>query len=98
MAARQETTAVAVGTTATALFAVNGHRRSAWIHNNGSATIFVGGASVTTGTGLPIPAGEKLPLYSGYEDTISASSALYGVAAALQVAPADTRILASYST
>lgn len=36
------------------------YRRALVIHNNSSATIFLGGSSVTVGNGLPLLAGEKI--------------------------------------
>ena len=36
------------------------YRRALVVHNNGSNTVFVGDSSVTTSTGLPLAAGEKI--------------------------------------
>ena len=36
------------------------YRRALVVHNNGSSTIFLGDSTVTTGTGLPLAAGEKI--------------------------------------
>jgi hypothetical protein len=43
------------------------------IYNNGSATIYLGGAGVTTSNGLPLVAGASI--------TINAMAAVYGIAA-----------------
>jgi len=70
-------TSVTVATTATAL--VTGVRDSGGIvqvHNNGSNTVFVGGADVTTSNGYPIPSTE----YRAFP--IRPGDVLYGVVAA----------------
>jgi len=53
-------TAVTVATTATLLQAENSARCKLVIANNSTAPIYVGGASVTTATGIPIAAGASL--------------------------------------
>jgi len=68
-------TAVSVTTTATALpaSALSG-RRALWVYNNGSATVYLGSAAVTTAAGFPLGAGQSVSLEIG-------SLALYGRAA-----------------
>lgn len=54
-------TAVTVGTSATPLPANPlEYRRALVVHNNGSNTVFLGDSTVTTSTGLPLVAGEKI--------------------------------------
>lgn len=66
-------------------------RKNITVYNNGPNTIYIGDSTVTTTTGLPIPAGSQLSAdYGG-------RSALYAIAAtAAQVSPADTRVLEAY--
>ena len=40
-------------------------RRALAIHNNGNITIFIGGSNVSTATGFPILAGEKIAIDIG---------------------------------
>ena len=58
--------AVSVATSATALpaSALSG-RRVLWIYNNGSATIFLGPAGVTTSNGFPLLPGQSVSLAVG---------------------------------
>lgn len=93
MAARITSKAVSVDATVDQLYADSPHRKMAVIHNAGAAAVFVGPSNVTQASGLSIPAGEKLIVYGGYEDTISATLALYGVAAAAQ----DVRVFETYA-
>lgn len=69
--------AVTVGTSATPL-PVNPleYRRALVIHNNGGTTIFLGDASVTTSTGLPLAAGEKI----AFDIQNNPNVVVYGVA------------------
>ncbi len=59
-------TAVSVATAATLLpaSALTG-RRVLWIYNNGSATIFLGPAAVTTANGFPLLPGQSVALEVG---------------------------------
>lgn len=60
--------------TATLIFAARTTRRSALVTNTStSVTIYVGGASVTSGTGQPIALGNSL--------TIPSTAAIYGISA-----------------
>lgn len=65
-------TAVSVGTSATALpaSALSG-RRVVFVYNNGSATIFLGSAAVTTAAGFPLLPGQSVSFAVG-------TLALYG--------------------
>lgn len=69
-------TAVSVGTSATALpaSALSG-RRVVWVYNNGSATIFLGPAGVTTNNGFPLLPGQSVSLAVG-------ALVVYGIVAA----------------
>lgn len=53
--------AVSVGMSATPL-PLNPleYRRALVVHNNGASTIYLGGSTVTTNSGLPLSAGEKI--------------------------------------
>lgn len=67
-----------VGTTATLIVDLRAGpsgsgRVAVTIYNNGSATIYLGGAGVTTSNGLPLVAGASI--------TINAMAAVYGIAA-----------------
>ena len=58
--------AVSVATTATALPAsALAARRVLWIYNNGTATIFLGPAGVTTSNGFPLLPGQSVALEVG---------------------------------
>lgn len=58
--------AVSVATTATALPAsALAARRVLWVYNNGSATIFLGPAGVTTSNGFPLLPGQSVALEVG---------------------------------
>mgnify|MGYP000939420008 CR=1 FL=1 len=72
--------AVSVGTSATALpaSALSG-RRALLISNFGSATIYLGAAGVTTAAGFPLLAGQSLALEVG-------TLAIYGIVASGTVA------------
>jgi len=53
--------AIAVGGTAVALPATPlEYRRALVIHNNGTSTVYLGNSDVTTLTGFPLAAGEKI--------------------------------------
>ena len=93
MASRVEATAVVVlASAATQLLAANHHRKSIAVHNAGPNAIYVGPSNVTTATGYPIAAGASRDF-----SIFFLPEALYARAAtADQVAPADTRVLASY--
>lgn len=59
--------AVSVGTTATRLDATadtsdDVRHQSSAIYNNGSATVFLGGADVTTANGFPLAAGTSMSI------------------------------------
>ena len=57
---------VSVGTTATALPAsALANRRALIIRNNGSATVYLGAAGVTTASGFPLDPGQSLALEIG---------------------------------
>ena len=67
--------AITVTTAATLIKAANTDRYSISVYNNGSATIYVGpDDTVTTSTGMPIPAAA--------EREIKATTAVYGIIAA----------------
>ncbi len=72
---------VSVATTATLICSGGGSvadKRSAIVKNpSGGATVYLGGAGVTTATGFPLAAGESVSV-----DTI-ASDDLYGIVASL---------------
>ena len=72
------TTAVSVGTTATALPASNlANRRSIIVYNNdASADLYIGGSAVTTSTGVPVSAGSYSPPVDAGN-----SMTLYGIVA-----------------
>jgi hypothetical protein len=67
---------VNVATSATLLLAANPTRHSLAITNAGGATVFIGGASVTTGTGLAILNNSSL-VFSAFS-----GDAVYGIVAA----------------
>lgn len=71
------TAAVTVGTSATLLAAANSARQSVLIQNNGTADIYVGGASVTTANGIKVEAGGSVAIDK-------TSAAVYGIAASNQ--------------
>jgi hypothetical protein len=80
------TTGVSVGTDATALPSTPlDNRRTLIIYNNSSATVYLGGADVTTSNGLPIPAGSYSPAIDAGVKMI-----IYGVVAS---GTADVRVL-----
>ncbi len=64
---------VSVATTPTRIVAASGHRLMLHLANADNATIFVGGASVSTTTGYPVLAPSSI--------TISARDEVYGVTA-----------------
>lgn len=77
-----QSAAVSVGNTATLLLAANERRVSAIIYNNGSVTIYVGNASVTSSNGIPVAAA------TSFTDDAS-NGALYAITAS---STADTRV------
>ena len=71
--------AVSVGTSATALPAsALAARRVVWIYNNGSATIFLGPAGVTTSNGFPLLPGQSVSFGVG-------ALVIYGIVASATV-------------
>jgi hypothetical protein len=67
-----------IGATAAQIVAIRAGRAgagriAATIYNNGSATIYLGGADVTTANGLPLVAGGSI--------TLNSVAAIYGIAA-----------------
>lgn len=69
--------AVTVGTSATPLPANPlEYRRALVVHNNGGTTIFLGNSAVTTSTGLPLAAGEKI----AFDIQNNPNVVVYGVA------------------
>lgn len=74
--------AVSVATTATRLDTsdVTPSSQGLSVYNAGAATVYLGGAGVTTSTGYPVAAGEHLSADLGQSD------ALYGIVAADTVA------------
>lgn len=84
-----KSTAVTVTTTATRLDTEvetdRNRSSSVAVFNNGSQTVYVGGADVTTSNGIPVPAGTWGPSID-----VSTSEALYGRVAATT---ADVRVL-----
>lgn len=80
------TSAVTVGTSATPLPANPlEYRRALVVHNNSGSTVFLGDSSVTTTTGLPLAAGEKI----AFDIQNNPNVVVYGVAGA----NADVRIM-----
>ena len=80
------TLAVTVGMSATPLPANPlEYRRALVVHNNSGTTIFLGDSSVTTNTGLPLAAGEKI----AFDIQNNPNVVVYGVAGA----DADVRIM-----
>lgn len=76
--------AVSVATTATALPAsALAARRVLWIYNNGTATIFLGPAGVTTSNGFPLLPGQSVSLAVG-------GLVIYGIVATGTV---ETRVM-----
>lgn len=57
-----QTAAVSVGAVAIELTASLATRRTILIQNNGSAAIFIGGASVTTSDGVKLDAGQMIEI------------------------------------
>lgn len=80
------TSAVTVGAVATPL-PLNPleYRRALVVHNNGGTTIFLGDSTVTTSTGLPLAAGEKI----AFDIQNNPNVVVYGVAGA----DTDVRIM-----
>jgi hypothetical protein len=81
-------TAVTVTTTATQLDSTgDGYRSSPALcfYNNGSVTVYVGGASVTSASGAPVPAGSWSPGF-----VLGENEALYGITAS---STAECRVL-----
>lgn len=76
-----KSTAVTVGTTPTALptTPLKGRIR-VLVGNGGSVAVFVGDASVTTSTGVPVAAGATVPFEFGYAERTD-DNVLYGVVA-----------------
>lgn len=73
--------AVSVATTATRLDSTTDNDdeirgQSVAVYNNGSATIYVGGSTVTTATGAPIAAGAWGPSFD-----LGSPEGLYGIVA-----------------
>lgn len=68
---------VVVGTTATALNAVSLTGGYIFLANPAGQTVFIGGAGVTTATGVPMPASTTWPQLQ-----LTAGEVLYGVVAA----------------
>lgn len=80
------TAAVTVGTSATPLPSNPlEYRRALVVHNNGGNTIFLGDSSVTTSTGIPLAAGEKI----AFDIQNNPNVVVYGVAGA----DTDVRIM-----
>lgn len=71
--------AVSVATTATRLDTVDEtdsvFGSSVAVHNNGAATVFVGGSSVTTAAGFPVAAGTSVSL------DVQTAEGLWGIVA-----------------
>jgi len=76
--------AVSVDNTATLVAAANTGRQALTIWNDGAATVFLGGAAVTTAAGLPLKAGTGI-------DFSHTTAAIYAIAAA--AGPYDVRYL-----
>lgn len=79
---------VTVATTATRLDTVSESDRSTSsfaFYNGSDATVYVGGSTVTTATGLPVP---TLSWSPGFE--LEANEAMYGIVAA---ATKDVRVI-----
>lgn len=66
---------VAILTTATQIIAANNSRAALLVTNEGTATVYLGDASVTTSTGFPLAAGATIG--------VPQVSALYGIAVAI---------------
>jgi hypothetical protein len=94
MASGLQVTAVNVLATATQIVAASTHRRLLIIHNNSGALMYVGPNGLTTLTGMVLPDAQKLVLYWA-EGDMSVCEAWYGIAAAPQSSPTNTRVLES---
>jgi hypothetical protein len=96
MASRINATAVNVLDTAggTLIVAADTHRRLLIIHNNSGAVMYVGPSGLTALTGMVLPDAQKLVLYWA-EGDMSVCEPWYGIAAASQSSPANTRVLTS---
>lgn len=86
-----KTTAVTVGTSATRIDTVvegadHNTLSSVLPYNNGSQTVYIGGADVTTTNGAPIPAGTWGPAFSD----VDTGEGIYGIVAATT---AEVRVL-----
>lgn len=79
--------AVEVQTTATALFEPKSYASRVTIQNLSGSDMYIGGSTVSTGNGFKLGNGSTLILESG------SSGPVYGIAAAAQTSPADTRVL-----
>lgn len=56
------TTQVVISSTATLLPGTAGRNRQTWLaYNDGSASMYLGGAAVTTSTGIPVGTGSYSP-------------------------------------
>lgn len=77
------TGAVSVGTTPTLLHAADDDLISLTVFNNGADPVYLGGATVTTATGIPVAAGQARQL-------VVTGEAWYGVVA---TGTADVRVL-----
>ena len=77
MLRRMFSAAVSIASSATAIVTtVNDYEQVLQVHNNGSNTVFVGDAAVTTAAGFPIPSGE----YRAF--ALRPGDALYGIVVA----------------
>lgn len=55
------------------------------IQNAGTATVYVGGSTVTTATGVPVPAGQSLVIQGSAATGASSTFNLWGITAAVTV-------------
>lgn len=72
--------AVSVGSTATRLDTIEesakGSQQVLAVHNNGTATVYIGDEAVTTANGFPLSAGASMSI-----EVDSSADAIFGVAA-----------------
>lgn len=64
-----------IGTSAVVLRLPSNPKEDQYIQNVGTVTVFIGGSTVTTSTGLPFPPGSKAYIYNN-------STGIYAIAAA----------------
>ena len=71
--------AIAVGTSATALAAIDPTRRRVVFKNAGTNTVYIGGSAVDTTDGFPLAQNESLEIVQAHREDTAPQQDWYGV-------------------